>query len=138
MRTAPSTRPSVGIHGKGRDRRCAKTAGRRSPMFASARDSPSIPWWRPDWKPGARIRFGCTLPPSANPLVGDRRYGAAGRVPFGIAPGGAALIREFPRQALHAHHLAFAHPKHGARMRLDSKLPEDMSALLATLREAMP
>ena len=73
-----------------------------------------------------------------HPLVGDRRYGADGRVPFGIAPGGAALIREFPRQALHAHHLAFAHPKHGARMRFASPLPEDMSALLAMLREAMP
>ena len=72
------------------------------------------------------------------PLVGDGRYGADGRVPFGAAPDRAELVRAFPRQALHAHHLAFAHPRLGTRMRFDSPLPEDVSNLLTTLREAMP
>ena len=73
-----------------------------------------------------------------HPLVGDGRYCADGRVPLGAAPDQARRIRVFPRQALHAHHLAFAHPNRGARMRFDSPLPQDMSELLATLREAMP
>ena len=73
-----------------------------------------------------------------HPLVGDGRYGADGRVPLGIAPDRVRHIREFPRQALHAHHLAFAHPEHGAGMRFDSPLPDDMNDLLAALREAMP
>ena len=70
------------------------------------------------------------------PLVGDGRYGADGRVPFGAPPGRAKSIRAFPRQALHAHHLSFAHPRLGTRMRFDSPLPEDISDLLKALREA--
>ena len=71
-----------------------------------------------------------------HPLVGDGRYGADGRVPFRTPPDRAKFIRAFPRQALHAHRLAFAHPGLGTRMRVDSQLPADMSDLLTTLREA--
>ena len=68
-----------------------------------------------------------------HPLVGDGRYGADGRVPFAVAPDHARLIRTFPRQALHAHRLAFAHPGSGEAMQFDALLPGDMRRLLAAL-----
>ena len=70
-----------------------------------------------------------------HPLVGDGRYGADGRVPIGLTADHAQRIRGFPRQALHAHRLAFAHPRDGRETRFDSALPEDVSQLLAALRE---
>lgn len=41
----------------------------------------------------------------------------------------------FDRQALHAHRLVFVHPSDGRTMRFESPLPEDLSALLARLRQ---
>ena len=73
-----------------------------------------------------------------HPLVGDERYGAQGRVPFGVSSAQAKIIGKFPRQALHAHHLAFAHPGRDEAMRFDAPLPDDMRQLLASLGEAMP
>ena len=73
-----------------------------------------------------------------HPLAGDERYGAQGRAPLGAEPAHANRIRNFPRQALHAHHLVFTHPRQGSRMHFDAPLPDDVSKLLASLREAMP
>ena len=42
---------------------------------------------------------------------------------------------EFPRQALHAERLALAHPKTQQPIQWETKLPEDMEALLLTLRQ---
>jgi 23S rRNA pseudouridine1911/1915/1917 synthase len=58
-------------------------------------------------------------------LVGDAVYGHRR---------GVDLLGTFPRQALHAASLGFVHPVSGAAIRLDSPLPPDMQALLATLR----
>jgi 23S rRNA pseudouridine1911/1915/1917 synthase len=41
---------------------------------------------------------------------------------------------EFPRQALHAFRLAFAHPTTGAPVRFEAPLPADMVELVAQLR----
>ncbi len=57
-----------------------------------------------------------------HPLEGDPVY--AGR--------GEALL---PRQALHAWQLAFDHPRTGERVRFESPLPADLSALLARLEK---
>lgn len=69
-----------------------------------------------------------------HPLVGDpvylRRIPAAAR---GLqAPVRAALL-DFPRQALHADLLAFAHPRTGAALRFETELPPDFRELLARL-----
>jgi 23S rRNA pseudouridine1911/1915/1917 synthase len=40
----------------------------------------------------------------------------------------------FPRQALHAIRLAFAHPSTGQQRQWESPLPDDMARLLSTLR----
>lgn len=61
-----------------------------------------------------------------HPLAGDRRYGPRGEVP--------GRVITFPRQALHAHRLAFAHPADRRRVEVTAPLPDDFEALLATLR----
>jgi len=39
----------------------------------------------------------------------------------------------FPRQALHAAVLGFAHPRTGKKLRWESKLPADLAALSSAL-----
>ena len=57
-----------------------------------------------------------------HPLVGDPVYG------------GRKKIEGFTRQALHAKEIGFIHPRTGKKMHFECELPEDMKALLATLR----
>lgn len=54
-----------------------------------------------------------------HPVVGDAVYGGS--------RGGIAA----PRPMLHAHHLAFAHPRTGEALRFESPMPADMGAVLA-------
>jgi 23S rRNA pseudouridine1911/1915/1917 synthase len=64
-----------------------------------------------------------------HPVSGDRVYGAS-----------AALARDLDltRPALHAAHLAFAHPRDGRRIALDEPLPEDLVRAVARLAAAGP
>jgi 23S rRNA pseudouridine1911/1915/1917 synthase len=59
-------------------------------------------------------------------LVGEQRYT--------YGPDSLRTIA-FPRQALHAHRLAFRHPTSGRELRFEAPLPEDMQALVARLRD---
>lgn len=63
-----------------------------------------------------------------HPIVGDNVYGARRR-------SGMATADAFPRQALHARHLAFAHPATGAPLSFEAPLPADLQALLLALRQ---
>jgi len=58
-----------------------------------------------------------------HPLVGDATYGGAMR--YGLT-----------RQFLHAHRLAFVHPRTGERMSFSSALPADLAAALEGARAA--
>lgn len=58
-----------------------------------------------------------------HPVVGDAVYGGA--------RGGIAA----PRPMLHAHQLAFVHPRTGEELRFESPLPADMDSVLAACRE---
>ena len=69
-----------------------------------------------------------------HPLVGDKRYGARGRLPKAPGEELIAAVRGFARQALHAERLAFAHPESGEPMVFESPLPADMSALVDVLQ----
>jgi 23S rRNA pseudouridine1911/1915/1917 synthase len=60
-------------------------------------------------------------------LVGERRYV--------YGPDELRHIR-FPRQALHAHRLAFRHPVTGRPMQFEAPLPQDMVELISSLRQA--
>ena len=67
-----------------------------------------------------------------HPLVGDPVYsGRPKKTNIEIMQ----LLMEFPRQALHAERLALAHPKTQQPIQWETKLPEDMEALLLTLRQ---
>lgn len=59
-----------------------------------------------------------------HPLVGERQY--VDRTP--------PHPIECPRQALHAHRLAFRHPIDGRALSFESPLPHDLEGLLASLR----
>ena len=61
-----------------------------------------------------------------HPLVGDPAYGPRTQR--------AALLMDFPRQALHAWRLAIVHPLSGEEMEWESPIPADFSNLLAALR----
>lgn len=69
------------------------------------------------------------------PLVGDPVYGGRLKMPAGAGESLKTLLREFPRQALHAHKLRFEHPVSGAPVECKAPLPDDMFLLLDALRE---
>jgi 23S rRNA pseudouridine1911/1915/1917 synthase len=58
-------------------------------------------------------------------LVGEQRY---------VYGPEALRTIAFPRQALHAHRLAFAHPADGRPLTFEAPLPPDMTELIARLR----
>jgi 23S rRNA pseudouridine1911/1915/1917 synthase len=70
-----------------------------------------------------------------HPLVGDRRYGARGRLPEAPLPALVPAVQQFPRQALHAAGLAFEHPVLGTALAFESPVPDDIDILLRALRE---
>lgn len=69
-----------------------------------------------------------------HPVVGDpvylRRIPAAAR---NLPPALRQTLLDFPRQALHAARLGFAHPRTGAALRFETPVPPDMQALLDAL-----
>ncbi|QIB53003.1 23S rRNA pseudouridine(1911/1915/1917) synthase RluD [Pseudomonas sp. OIL-1] len=69
------------------------------------------------------------------PLIGDQTYGGRLRIPPGASPELIRMLREFPRQALHARRLELVHPDDGRTMRWEAPLPADMVELLSLLRE---
>ncbi len=70
-----------------------------------------------------------------HPLIGDIGYGRAFRTKANVLPPAlAALVRAFPRQALHARLLAFDHPDTGVHMRFETVLPADMTSLVEAFR----
>lgn len=74
------------------------------------------------------------LASKGHPLVGDPTYlrripAAARQVPEATR----RILLDFPRQALHATRLGFAHPRTGQALEFTTKPPADMAALLAIL-----
>ena len=70
-----------------------------------------------------------------HPVIGDRTYGAGFATKAALLEEPAkSLVSAFPRQALHAFLLGFAHPLTGAEMRFESPPPDDMAALIAALK----
>ncbi len=59
------------------------------------------------------------------PLAGERQYLGEGPAPI-----------PFARQALHAHRLAFTHPRSGRRVEFESPLPPDLQQLVERLRRS--
>jgi 23S rRNA pseudouridine1911/1915/1917 synthase len=72
-----------------------------------------------------------------HPIIGDPLYGSARAVKRAGRPGDPArtFLAAFPRQALHARHLGFAHPINGESLDFISDLPKDITQLLSILDE---
>lgn len=74
-----------------------------------------------------------------HPLVGDADYGAHFRTKSARLPEEVRdVVDAFPRQALHAGLLAFAHPATDETLRFESPLPDDMDTLLKAIRTLSP
>lgn len=70
-----------------------------------------------------------------HPLIGDMEYGSAFKTKANkLAEPLKQVVTAFPRQALHARLLSFAHPANNVVMRFEAPLPEDMAQLLAAFR----
>ena len=67
-------------------------------------------------------------------LVGDPVYGRPRALANAVEAGLAKALRTFPRQALHAVHLGFAHPIDGKLLEFKAELPQDMNEILTVLR----
>jgi 23S rRNA pseudouridine1911/1915/1917 synthase len=71
-----------------------------------------------------------------HPVVGDQDYGMAFRTKANRLPEPLkTMTKDFPRQALHAKLLAFAHPVTGEIMRFEADMPADMQALVVAFRK---
>lgn len=69
------------------------------------------------------------------PLIGDATYGGRLKLPRGVGETLKEVLREFPRQALHARQLAFIHPGSGETVQVRSPLPDELLMLLDFLRD---
>jgi 23S rRNA pseudouridine1911/1915/1917 synthase len=69
------------------------------------------------------------------PLIGDPVYGGRLKLPAGASEELKTLLREFPRQALHARKLAFLHPASGEPVEFRAALPDDLLLLIDYLRD---
>jgi 23S rRNA pseudouridine1911/1915/1917 synthase len=67
------------------------------------------------------------------PLVGDKVYGGRATTPKGASEELREALRGFPRQALHAARLRFAHPVTGRPLECSAPLPDDIRELLDAL-----
>lgn len=70
-----------------------------------------------------------------HPLVGDPVYGRSTRRRRGMPDAVYELVREFPRQALHAVRIGLVHPGSGETVTFTARLPADFEGLLAGLRQ---
>jgi len=73
-----------------------------------------------------------------HPLIGDASYGRARQAPRAKTEAQKRAFdaaSEFPRQALHAFLLGFQHPTTHKQMRFESPWPDDLSTLIAALRQ---
>ncbi|MCY4130981.1 MAG: RluA family pseudouridine synthase [Gammaproteobacteria bacterium] len=68
------------------------------------------------------------------PLVGDVKYGAKRRIPPQASRELYELLRGIRRQALHAHRLAFDHPRSAVSMQFEAPLPLDLKTLVESLK----
>ncbi|KAA3645093.1 MAG: 23S rRNA pseudouridine(1911/1915/1917) synthase RluD [Proteobacteria bacterium] len=68
-------------------------------------------------------------------LVGDSVYGNKNRVGASVNSELKDIIRQFPRQALHAHKLAFTHPISDKQIQVTTPIPDDLCQLLDDLHD---
>jgi 23S rRNA pseudouridine1911/1915/1917 synthase len=70
-----------------------------------------------------------------HPLVGDTKYGCRRILPRGADADTVTTLQQFPRQALHAFKLDFAHPTSEHALHFAAPIPEDLGMLMQILAE---
>ncbi|MBL6622816.1 MAG: RluA family pseudouridine synthase [Alphaproteobacteria bacterium] len=73
-------------------------------------------------------------------LIGDPIYGRpprAGQMPDRVSREALAILRAFPRQALHAAQLGFRHPVTGEKLAFETALPADIRQLIDRIEQAI-
>ncbi|WP_376693565.1 23S rRNA pseudouridine(1911/1915/1917) synthase RluD [Wenzhouxiangella sp. EGI_FJ10409] len=68
------------------------------------------------------------------PIIGDSVYGKRG-APAGLSEAQRTAWQRFPRQALHACELSFAHPETSRQVTASAPVPDDMQRLIELLRD---
>ena len=108
MQTRPGGRPAATRY------RCLETAGGVSRLEI-------------DLETGRTHQIRVHLKAAGHPLVGDPTYGEAR---WKSLPGPPRRpLRTFPRPALHAWRLGFAHPRTGDRVEVEAPVPDDLRRL---------
>ena len=73
-------------------------------------------------------------------IIGDQIYGKAlraGQMPDTVSREVLSVLKAFPRQALHAASLGFAHPVTGEPLFFETELPDDMAGLHSHILNAI-
>ena len=132
---------AIGRHPVDRKRMAVRPAGKGKPAITHYR---TLVAYRGASQIECRLETGRThqirvhMSHIGHPLIGDPVYGRGrGARLAALSEAGRQVARQFPRQALHAGLLGFAHPITGKRMSFDSPLPADLSALVRTLAEGV-
>ena len=73
-----------------------------------------------------------------HPLLGDPLYGKGFETKLvHLSQGAQDAVHALARQALHAGHLGFVHPRSGDEISLESPLPQDLQDLIEVLRKPL-
>ena len=126
----------IGRHRTQRTRMAVRSDGREAVThYRIVRRFPAHTLVRVQLETGRTHQIRVHLAHIGYPVVGDPLYGGRKRIPAGCSAALTAELRAFPRQALHATHLALEHPLSGQPLEWDSPLPADMARLLAALEQ---
>ncbi|MBV9343439.1 MAG: 23S rRNA pseudouridine(1911/1915/1917) synthase RluD [Gammaproteobacteria bacterium] len=127
----------IGRHRTQRTRMAVRADGRRAVThYRIERRLPAHTLVRVTLETGRTHQIRVHLAHLGFPVVGDPVYGGRRRLPPGCPPHLAQRLQRFPRQALHAAHLALVHPFSGKPLAWEAPLPQDMRALLEALAAA--
>ena len=129
----PSSRTKMAVHpGKGRE---AVTHWRIAETFGSSRD-PVASLVECTLETGRTHQVRVHLSSIGHPLIGDPLYGKGFKSKLRKLPEPLqGKLAALDRQALHAAHLAFAHPVSGTLLKFNSPLPGDLAEIVEAFKE---
>ena len=118
----------IGRHPKRRKRMAIRAEGRTAVTRYEVReDFGDVALLRVLPETGRTHQIRVHLASAGHPILGDKVYGRARAVRD-------AMLRDFPRHALHAARLQCDQPRTGERLRFEAPLPSDLRSLLNHLR----
>lgn len=125
----------IGRHGVDRKRMAVRPGGREAVTHYRVQERfVSHSWLRVKLETGRTHQIRVHLSEHKMPLVGDSVYGGRLRMPKGATECLQNELRDFERQALHAHELSLVHPASGEICSWQSAVPQDIQQLLVALR----